>query len=451
MILRGWALATQRMLICTALAAPVAAWTQTPPATQKPAPAQKPPPIVVLDRIVAVVNDEVVTRLDLQERVQLALKQLRAQGTPPPPLAALEKQLLDRMITDRVQLQYAKETGLRVDDTELDRALGRIAQDNRMTLQEMRLTLERDGIPFAKFREDIRNEIVIGRLREREVDARLAVSESEIDNLLKTQQDRQGSSDDYNVSHILVVVPENASPEQVQSRRARAEEALAQLKKGADFRQVVAAFSDAPDALQGGAMGWRQSTRLPTLFAEALATLRAGEVSAVLRSANGFHILRLNERRGGSAPVLIQQTRARHILIKTNEAVSESEARSRLQALKERLDNKASFVDLARVHSEDASAAKGGELGWLSPGDTVPEFDRAMALLKPGEVSSPVQSPFGWHLIQVLERRTEDMSKERQRLLARQELRARKSDEAYQEWVRQMRDKAYVELRLEEK
>jgi peptidyl-prolyl cis-trans isomerase SurA len=174
-------------------------------------------------------------------------------------------------------------------------------------------------------------------------------------------------------------------------------------------------------------------------------------VSVVLRSANGFHILRLNERRGANAAVLVQQTRARHILIKTNEAVSESEARSRLQALRERLDNKANFVDLARVHSEDASAPKGGELGWLSPGDTVPEFERAMALLKPGEVSAPVQSPFGWHLIQVLERRTEDMSKERQRLLARQELRARKSDEAYQEWLRQLRDKAYVELRLEER
>lgn len=443
--LRAATRALYAVFICASLVATGAAQAQKPPS------AGKPPPIVVLDRIVAVVNDEVITRVELQERVQLALKQLRAQGTPPPPLAVLEKRLLDRLITDRVQLQYAKETGLRVDDADLDRALGRIAQDNRMTLQEMRRALEKDEIPYSKFREDIRNEIVIARLREREVDTKLAVSESEIDNLLKTQQNRQVTNDEYNVSHLLVVVPENASPEQVQSRRARAEEALAQLRKGADFRQVVAAFSDAPDALQGGAMGWRQSTRLPTLFAETLATLQPGEVSAVLRSANGFHILRLNERRGANAPVLIQQTRARHILIKTNEAVSESEARSRLQALRERLDNKANFVDLARVHSEDASAPKGGELGWLSPGDTVPEFERAMALLKPGEVSAPVQSPFGWHLIQVLERRTEDMSKERQRLLARQELRARKSDEAYQEWLRQLRDKAYVELRLEEK
>ena len=413
--------------------------------------AQKPPPVIVLDRIIAVVNDEVVTRLDLNERVQLAIRQLRAQGTAPPPVNVLEKQLLDRMIADRVQLQYAKESGLRVDDTELDRALGRIAEDNRLTLQEMRRAIEKDGIPFPKFREDIRTEIVMGRLREREVETKIVITENEIDNFLRTRQDQQGANDEYNLSHILIVVPENASPEQVQARRARAEEARAQLSKNVDFRQVAAAFSDAPDALQGGAMGWRQSSRLPTLFAEALVAMRSGEASPILRSANGFHILRLNDRRGGGAPVLVQQLRARHILIKTNEIVSESEARNRLRALKERLDNKANFAELARVHSEDASASKGGELGWLSPGDTVPEFERAMNALKPGEISEPVQSPFGWHLIQVQERRTEDMSKERQRVVARQELRARKSDEAYQEWVRQLRDKAYVELRLEER
>ena len=420
-------------------------------AVQAAAWAQKPPPVILLDRIVAVVNDEVVTRVDLNERVQLAMKQLKAQGTPLPPRDVLERQLLDRMITDRVQLLYARETGLRVDDTELDRALNRIAQDNRLTLQQMRSAIEKDGIPFAKFREDIRNEIVMGRLREREVEARIVVTEGEIDNYLRSRKDRQGGSDEFDLSHILVVVPENASPEQVQARRARAEEAHAQIRKGVDFRQVAAAYSDAPDALQGGAMGWRQASRLPTLFAEALAALSPGQVSELLRSANGFHIVRLNDRRGGSAPVLVNQTRARHILIKSSEVVSEAEARNRLRSLKERLDNKANFAELARVHSEDASASKGGELGWLSPGDTVPEFERAMNALKPGEVSEPVQSPFGWHLIQVLERRTEDMSRERQRLVARQELRARKSDEAYQEWVRQLRDKAYVELRLEER
>jgi peptidyl-prolyl cis-trans isomerase SurA len=432
-----------RWCLAAALAVAGLAW-------QPPAAAQKPRQIVVLDRIVAVVNDEVITQLSLNERVEIALRQLRSQGTPPPPRAVLEKQILERMIADAVQLQFARETGLRVTDTELDRALGRIAQQNNLTMEAMRQTLERDGVPFAKFREDIRNEIVISRLREREIDNKIVVTEGEIDNFLSQQQTQGGADDEYNVSHILVVVPENASPEQIQARRARAEQALAQLKGGADFRQVAAAFSEAPDALQGGAMGWRPAVRLPTLFAEALKTMRPGDLSPILRSPNGFHILRLHDRRG-SAPVVVQQTRARHILIRTTELVSENEARSRLRNLKERLENKADFAELARAHSEDASAARGGDLGWLSPGDTVPEFERAMAALAPGQVSDPVLTPFGWHLIQVLERRNEDMSKERQRLLARQALRARKSDENYQEWVRQLRDRAYVELRLEER
>jgi len=413
--------------------------------------AQKPPPVVVLDRIVAVVNDEVITRIDLDDRVRIAIKQLRQQGTPLPPREVLERQLLDRMVTDRVQLHFAKETGLRVDDTELDRAIGRIAQENKLTLQGMRQALEKDGVPFPRFREDIRDEIVMARLREREVDARIVVSEGEIDNFLSLQQGQEGGSDEYNLSHILVVVPENASPEQIQARRNRAEQAYAQFKGGADFRQVAAAFSEAPDALQGGVMGWRQSSRLPTLFTDALKPMRTGELSPILRSPNGFHILRLNDKRGGGPPVMVQQIRARHILVKTSELVSENEARSRLRNLKERLENNADFAGLARAHSEDASATKGGDLGWLSPGDTVPEFERAMDALKPGQISDPILTPFGWHLIQVLERRNEDMSKERQRLMARQALRARKSDEAYQEWVRQLRDRAFIELRLEER
>lgn len=253
------------------------------------------------------------------------------------------------------------------------------------------------------------------------------------------------------MSHILVSVPENASPEQLQNRRARAEEALAQLKSGTDFRQVAAAFSDAPEALQGGLIGWRESKRLPGLFLEAVQPLQAGAISGLLRSPNGFHILKLNERRGGQAPVMVQQTRARHILIKTNELVSETEARNRLLALKERLDNKADFAELARARSDDGSAARGGDLGWLNPDDTVPEFEQAMNALKIGEISPPVRSPFGWHLIEVLERRTQDRTQEGQRLNARQALRERKTDEAYQEWVRQLRDRAYVEQRLEEK
>jgi peptidyl-prolyl cis-trans isomerase SurA len=433
----------RRRVLALAFAAALAA--AAPPAFAQPK------PVIVIDRIVAVVNNEVITRGDLEERYKLATVQLKQQGTPMPPRDVLERQILDRLIIDRVQLQLARETGLRVDDTELDRSLQRIAQDNKLTLAQMRAALEKDGVPFVKFREDIRNEIILSRLRQREVDNKIVVSESEIESFINTQKGRDELREEFNISHILVAVPENASPEQIQQRRGRAEQALQQIRTGADFRQVAATFSDAPDALQGGTIGWRDSQRLPTLFFDALKLLKNGDVAPVLRSPNGFHVLRLNDRRGASAQVMVRQTRARHILIRTNELVPEAEARRRLVSLKERLDNKADFAELARLHSEDASGAKGGDLGWISPGDTVPEFERAMDALGAGGLSGPVQTPFGWHLIQVLERRDEDMSRDRQRVTAQTALRARKADDSYQEWVRQLRDRAYVEYRLEEK
>jgi peptidyl-prolyl cis-trans isomerase SurA len=222
------------------------------------------------------------------------------------------------------------------------------------------------------------------------------------------------------------------------------------LKAGADFAQVSAAYSDTQNALQGGAMGWRAEAQLPSLFAKALVNLKPGDVSPVLKSGNGFHILKLLEKRGKDVQLVVKQTRARHILIKTNEVVGDSEARNRLTQLRERVENGADFAELARLHSDDLSASKGGELGWLNPGDTVPEFERAMDGLKPGDVSSPVQSPFGWHLIQVEERRDQDVTEARKRLEARRAIRERKSEEAFEDWVRQARDRAYVEYRQEE-
>jgi len=406
--------------------------------------------VVLLDRIVAVVNEDVITRRDLDDRIKVVVGQLRQQGTTPPPADVLQKQVLERMIYAHVQLQFAKETGLRVDDGQLDKALARIAEDNKISLATMRETLEKDGVSFAKFREDIRDEITMSRLREREVDNKITVADSEVDNLLTATQ-QEGKLEEYNVSHILIRVPEQASPEQISDRRARAEQALAQINSGADFRQVAASFSEAPDAIQGGSMGWRETARLPAIFAEAIKGLKNGEVSGVLRSPNGLHIVRLNDRRGQNAPHIVSQTHPRHILIKTSEVVSENDARERLVKLKERLDNNADFAELARLQSEDASASRGGDLGWLSPGDTVPEFEKAMDELKPGQISGPVRSPFGWHLIQVMERRTQDMSQQQQRLQARLSLRAQKSEEAYQEWLRQLRDKAFVDYRLEER
>ena len=405
----------------------------------------------LLDRIVAVVNNEVITQYDLNDRVKLATQQLKRQGTPLPPRELLEKQLLERLIAERVQLHFAKETGIRVDEAQLDKTLLRIAQQNNLGLEEFRATLERDGVGFAHFREEIRNEIILERLREREVDNKVTITDSEIDNHLNTRTTQLGGEEEFNLAHILIRVPEQASPEQIREKRARAEQALAALKNQANFGQIAATYSDAGDALQGGLLGWRTGSRLPALFIEAVNELKPGENSAILRSPNGFHILKLLDRRGKDSPLIVQQTHARHILVKTNETVSEADAKHRLMQIKERLDNGGNFAELARQYSEDGSAARGGDLGWLSPGATVPEFERAMDALKPGQTSPPVHTPFGWHLVEVLERRQEDVSKERQRLLARQELRARKVDEAFESWLRQLRDQAYVEYRSEEK
>jgi peptidyl-prolyl cis-trans isomerase SurA len=406
---------------------------------------------VPLDRIAVIVNDEIITQHELDTRVLMVTKQLARQGTPAPGRDELTKQLLERMITDKVQLQFAKESGVRVDDQQLDRAVARIAESNNMTLQVFRDSLEKEGITFGAFREDIRAEIIMQRLREREVENRIAVSEGEIDSYL-AEQARSVTQDEYNLAHILVRVPEQATSEQIETARRRAEQALAQVKKGADFRQVAVAFSDAPDALQGGALGWRPLDRLPTIFVDAATKLNPGEVSPVLRSSNGFHLLKLLERRGGNGPPKVQQTHVRHILIRTSEIVPEAEARRKLLDLKQRLDNKAAdFAELAQANSNDGSASKGGDLGWVYSGDMVAEFERAMNALKIGEISAPVQTQFGLHIIQVLERREEDVSQDRQRQQARMALRARKSDESYQEWLRQQRDRAYVEYHLEDR
>lgn len=399
-----------------------------------------------LDHIVAVVNDEVITRQELDRRSQEVVQNLTRQNTPLPPREVLEKQLLERMITELALQQHARGTGIRVDPTQVERALQRIAAQNKLDLAGLAAALEKQGQSLDGMRNTIRNEILITRARERDVDNRIAVSDAEIEGYLQTQV-QQGVETEYNFAHILITVPENASPEQIQARRARAEDILVQLAQGADFAQLSASYSDAPNALQGGAFGWRASGKLPTLFVDTLKPLQPGQVAPLLKSSNGFHILKLNDKRGLDATLSVTQTHARHILIKTNELTSEADARNRLLQLKERIDNGVKFDELARLHSEDGSASKGGDLGWINPGDTVPDFEKAMDALQPGQVSAPIQSPFGWHLIQVLERRDQDVTEERQKLLARQAIRERKAEEAFQDWVRQIRDSAYVELR----
>jgi len=412
---------------------------------------------VLVDAIVAVVNTDVITMKELNDRMQIIEQRMRRQNMQVPPRDILKKQLLERLIVNRAQMQLARDIGVRVDDVMLDRAVARIAEQNNVTVQTLRDQLERDGVSFARFREEIREEIVLQRVREREVDNKLQISESEIDNFLSSNASRNvETQQELNIAQILVRVPENASAQQVADRKKRAEQAIEQLQSGGEFAKVAASFSDAGDALTGGELGWRSPSRLPQLFVEAVDKLSDGQIAPLVRSANGFHVLKLVGRRsiGGtkqSASSLVQQTKARHILIKVNQIVSASEARRKLVELKSRLDNDAAkFEDLARLYSNDGSASKGGDLGWIYPGDTVPEFERAMNSLKPGEVSQPIESPFGYHLIEVLERKTEGLSRERQRLVARQALREQKLEEAYEDWLRQLRDRAYVEYRLED-
>jgi peptidyl-prolyl cis-trans isomerase SurA len=408
-------------------------------------------PATLVDRIVAVVNKEVITQTELAERTAYAERELRRRRIAAPERAVLERQVLERLVLDKAQLQLAADTGLRVDELQLDRAVLRVAENNKMTPAEFRSTLERDGVVFERFRADLRQQMLLQRLREREVDGRVQVGESELELYLEEHRASAALALEYDLAHLLVRIPEQAGPERIEESRARAERARQQALQGADFAQLAAGVSEAGDALQGGALGWRTPGRLPELFAEALVKMQPGEVSGLLRSPAGFHVLKLLGRRGTGAAAPVTQTRARHILVKTSEVVSEEDARQRLARLRERIAAGADFGELARLNSEDASAARGGDLGWIHPGDTVPEFERAMNALAPGELSQPVRTTFGFHLLQVQERRTADLSTERQRQQARQALHERKAEEAYQEWLRQLRDKTYVELRLEER
>jgi len=415
------------------------------------APARAAPEVVPLDRVLVVVNDEAITQWDLNEQRKVMLQQLKAANITPPPSDVLDKQVLERLIAQRAVLQYAKETGIRVDDTTVERTVLRVAEENKLSPDEFRKVLEREGIAYANYREDIRNQIIFQRVRDREVDSKITVSDAEVDNYLTTVASQAGGDDEYLLSHIYVTVPEQATPDVVEARRQRAEEALAQVKAGKDFGEVAASYSSAPDASSGGNLGWRTAARLPSVFTDVVRTMKPGDVSGILRSAGGFHVVKLVDRRNRNQPTVVDQTHARHILIKVNESTSEADAKARIERLRERLVGGASFEELARANSEDASSAKGGDLGWISPGDTVPDFERALNKLAVNEISEPVRTPFGWHLIQVLERRKQDITEQRRREQARQAIRQRKSDEQFDDFVRQLRDRTYVEYKSDER
>jgi peptidyl-prolyl cis-trans isomerase SurA len=407
--------------------------------------------VVKMDRIIAIVDQGVITEQELADRTKTVTAQLGKQGVQLPPQEVLEKQVLERLIVDSLQLQYAAQTGLKVDDGQLDKTIERIAAQNQLGVEEFKAELAKEGIGFRKFREDIRNQITISRLREREVENRINVSDGEIDNYLTTQANNKDDQTELQISHILIRTPEDASPEDLEKAKAKVEGVMKQLQNGIPFEQVSASMSDAPNALEGGSMGWKIASQIPALFLEQLQNLQAGDLAKPVRSPNGFHILKLTGKRGGVSTLVVEQTHARHILIKLSEVMSEKEAKHKMDTIKERLEHGTKFEDMARQYSEDGTAGNGGDLGWVNPGDTVPPFEKTMNELAVGEISAPVLTPFGWHIIQVMERRKQDMTKEATRLKARQEIRARKSEEAYEDWIRELRDKAYVELRLEDK
>ncbi len=451
------------LVLCAATAGHAAAQSAAP-AQAKPAqpPAASsgfiPPASLsgnVIDSIAVVVNDEVITRNELAARVRGVEQRMKAQNAPMPDPADLQRQVLESMIVERAQFQLAKEMGVRaVDDTQLDRAIGRIAEQQKMSVADMRAAMEKEGMAFPAFREEIRNEITMQRLREHEVDNKIQISEAEVDTYLAAEQAAAVDKVEVNIAQILVRIPENSSPEQIAARQARAEEVARQIRVGGDFAKIAGTYSESSDALQGGAIGWRDPDRLPPIFAAALLKLQPGQSTPVIKSTAGFHILKLVDKRSLAAAddkAIVQQTRARHILLKVTPALPADAAKSKLAELKGRLDKKsAKFEELARQFSNDGSATKGGDLGWLFPGDAVPEFEAAMATLKPGEVSGVVETPYGFHLIEVLERKSEDQSKEKKRNAARQVIRDRKLAEANEEWQRQVRDRAYVEFRDEQ-
>jgi peptidyl-prolyl cis-trans isomerase SurA len=404
-----------------------------------------------LDRVIAVVNSEAITSRELALRVAVVTRQLRKQNVELPPADILEKQVLDRLIINSAQAQLARSLGVGVDEASLDRAVAGIADQNKLSISALKDRVERDGISWPQFREDIRQEIISSRLREREVDSRVFISESDIDAFMLEQEGADLSQKEYNVAQILLKLPANPTAEQITAQRLRGEEILKQASRGIEFTRLAASFSDGPEAATGGVMGWRTADRIPQVFIDELATMRPGDVSKLIRSPNGFHVLRLIDRRGAQLAANgppVQQTKVRHILLRVSDATPETEVLRRLNEIKQRAETGTTdFADLAKQFSSDPSSSKGGDLGWIYPGDTVPEFERTMNQLKINEVSEPTRTQFGFHLLQVLERRTDEASPERRRSIARQALREQRGEEAYIDWLRQLRDKTFVEFK----
>jgi peptidyl-prolyl cis-trans isomerase SurA len=417
-----------------------------PAAPAAPVAAPQVPRRAAGDFIVAVVNRELVTNSEVQSRVERIVQEESKRGTQLPPRDELQRQVLDQLIDERAQLAFARETGVRVDEADIDRAVQSIAAQNQMTVAQIRERMRSEGIDYLRLRENLRDQMLLERVREREVQSRIRITDTEIENWLAAQRTKAGLSTEYNIAQILVTVPEGAGPTELAQRRAIAVQALQRIHAGADFATVVREVSDASKD-NGGALGLRPAARLPDVFVEAVTPLKPGEVAPqVVRSGAGFHVIKLVERK--DANLAVTETHARHILLRPGPALTEDAALARLIGYKRDIEGgRARFEDLARRFSEDGSAASGGDLGWAGPGRYVPEFEQALNELQPNQISDPVTSRFGVHLIQLLERRQTELDARQQREAARSALKEEKYEGAYNEWARETRARAYVEMR----
>ncbi len=407
----------------------------------------------VADSVVAVVNDGVITRRELEERTALIAKRLQQQNAPVPPADQMQRQVLDQMVLERIQLQKAKEDGIVIDDATVNRTLARLAQQNQMTLDVYRARIEAQGVPWSTFTRDARTELTLSKLREKEVDSKITVSDGEVANYIASQRGPGArNTSDLRLQHIMFKLPSDAPDSEVAKVQAQADAVLKQAQGGEDFAKLAKQNSQDTDASKGGDLGFRTPGTLPAGIVNAVSTLRPGQVvPTLLRTDGGFEIIKLVDRRASQgtaadAPKLVQ-THVRHILLRVSDGMSEQAARQKLLDIKQQVASGGDFANFARTYSQDGSASQGGDLGWISPGETVPEFERAMNNLQDGAVSDPVRSEYGYHLIQVLGRREAEGSASQQLDIARQAIGQRKAEQAYSDWLRELRDTAYVQYK----
>jgi peptidyl-prolyl cis-trans isomerase SurA len=402
----------------------------------------------LLDRVAAVVNEGVVLSSELDEQLAAVSERLRQQKLELPPQNVLRQQVLERLVLEQIEMQRADKAGMKIPDEALNNALQEIAQQNHIELSKLPEALAAQGIDYPSYRNSMRKELTLSLLRQRDVLQRISVTPHEIDKYLEKQKSAPSAANEYNVSHILIAVPQAATANELDAAGKRADEVYQRAKSGEDFAKLAVAYSNSQDALDGGALNWRKGTELPTFLTDVVMRLKSGEIAEPLRTPTGFHIVKLNETRGANQQVIVNQIHVRHILMKTNELADDATVRQKLTDLRARMLKGEDFAGLAHTTSEDAgSAAEGGDLGWTGPGTFVPEFEQVVAGLKDNEISEPFKTQFGWHIVQLLGKREFDNTDELKRKHAAEEIRASKADEETELWLRRLRDEAYVELR----